>query len=467
MPEEIKKKKIADIVRAKAEPKKPIEPRKPVAIQTPRPVAEKPAAAPAMADEEEKLKEFEKEVEKFEKEETAKFKEEEILAGKKKLKFKIKFKTAILLFIILALAGGLVYSALAFLPQADIKIIAKKTNWEFNDSIIVGKSVNAIDASGKQLPAELFSQRKNLTLTFPATGKQQVERKAKGKITVYNAYSSNSQTLVAATRFAAPDGKTFRLDSKLTVPGAKVSEGKIVPSSVEAYITADKAGAEYNVGPMSRLTIPGFSGTPKFQGFYGTLEEALTGGFVGEIAAPTEADAQQGREKTVETLKKNLEVFVLAQIPPDLKLIEGGEQFTVIKENIAKEADASGAFPVFIEAEYSLLVFRETDLLNMLKALANNILGAELAIKSYQLEYGVGRTDFAKGQLSFPINFKGIFWKPIDAEKLKRDIRNKNEEELKTIIFSLAGVEKATASFWPFWVKSAPNNLNRITVGID
>jgi len=110
------------------------------------------------------------------------------------------------------------------------------------------------------------------------------------------------------------------------------------------------------------------------------------------------------------------------------------------------------------------MVFKETDLLNMMNALVKNNLGGDWEIKNYQLEYGVGRADFTKGQMSFPINFKGVFWKPIDIEKLKQSVLSKKEEELKTLIFSLPGVEKAAVSFWPFWVKKVPNNIKRVKI---
>lgn len=454
---ESKKKKMADIVVSKEKIRKPEG--IPAPVSTPPIIIEAPT--------EEKLKKFEKEVEEFEKEEIEKFREEdEIIEGKRR-RFKIKFKTAVLSVIGLALLASLVYAAAEILPKAEIKIIAKKSNWDYVDSVIVNKNATSIDASSKQLPGEIFSQRKNITLTFPATGKQQVERKAKGKIVVYNAYSSEPQTLVAGTRFSTPDGKIFRLDSRLVVPGAKVSEGKIAASSIEGALTADKTGEQYNVGTISRLSIPGFSGTPKYQGFYGAVNEPLTGGFVGEIAVPTETDIKQGREKVIETLRQNLDVFLSSQISSQLKVIEGSKQFNVIKENIGKEADASGAFSIFIEAEYSVMIFKEEDLLNTLNALAKNTLGNDFEMKNYQLEYGVARADFTKGQMSFPINFKGVFWKPIDEEGLKQSVLNKKDEELKTLIFSLPGVEKATASFWPFWVKSVPDNAKRIRIEIE
>ena len=65
-----------------------------------------------------------------------------------------------------------------------------------------------------------------------------MSQKAQGTLTIYNAYSSAPQTLVATTRFVTPDGKIFRLTNEVTVPGAKITNGQIVPSSINAPIAA-------------------------------------------------------------------------------------------------------------------------------------------------------------------------------------------------------------------------------------
>ncbi len=70
------------------------------------------------------------------------------------------------------------------------------------------------------------------------------------------------------TRFLALDGKIFRLTKGITVPGAKIVEGKIIPSSIEAAVIADQPGEAYNIGPVSRFSIPGLKGTPKYEAFY-------------------------------------------------------------------------------------------------------------------------------------------------------------------------------------------------------
>ncbi len=55
----------------------------------------------------------------------------------------------------------------------------------------------------------------------------------------------------------------------------------------------------------------------------------------------------------------------------------------------------------------------------------------------------------------------------IDADALKEKIVGKSEIELKKMVFELSGLESATISLWPFWVKTVPNKLNKITVVVE
>ena len=198
------------------------------------------------------------------------------------------------------IAGG-AYAALEILPKAEIKITAKKTAWNFNNSVSASKNSGDIDLANKQIPANFFLEKKNVSLLYPATGKKNVEKKSRGEITIYNAYSSQSQSLVANTRFESPDGKIFRIENKITVPGAKVENGKIIPAGIKMNVVADKVGAEYNIGP-AKFTIPGFKGAPKYDGFYARSESQMAGGFVGELVYPTDDEIKTAKEKTESAL---------------------------------------------------------------------------------------------------------------------------------------------------------------------
>ncbi|MEK7593289.1 MAG: hypothetical protein AAB464_01050 [Patescibacteria group bacterium] len=383
------------------------------------------------------------------------------------IKPKSKFKRFLFWLIVLSTLGGSAYASIEYLPTAEIKITAQKINWNFGDWILASKNAPAVDTAKKQIPAEIFSDKKNINLAYAATGKKFVEQKAKGEIVIYNAYSSKSQLLVEDTRFAAPDGKIFYLDKKITVPGVKVEEGKIVPSSVKAAITAESAGTEYNIGPIEKLSIPGFKGSAKYDKFYATAQNPMAGGFTGEMTYPTEEDIKNAREKTTVSLKENLSSFLSAQIPKDFKKIDGGEQLSILNEKISDGIDENGNFSIFLEAELKIIAFKETDALNLINDLAKQALGSDYEIKNYKLDYQTSRPDFKNGELSFLAAYQGNFWKPIDIEDFKAAIIKKNESDLKIAVFALPGVERATVSFWPFWVKRVPDNLAKIKIEIE
>jgi hypothetical protein len=413
---------------------------------------------------EEEFKKLDKKIEEFEKKEEKQFKKEE-------KRRKVTAVTYALLGASLVLLGVGLYLAVEFLPRAEIKVITKKTEWNYVDSIIADKNIAKIDTGQKQIPAEIFSVKKNFNFSFPATGKKSVEQKASGKITIYNAYSSDPQILVANTRFLTPDGKTFRLEQKIVVPGAKIVEGKIIPSNIEAKVIADQPGPQYNIGPVSHFSIPGFQGSVKYQGFYASSQEPMTGGFVGEKAFPTDEDIKKAREKAMRDLKDYVESFLSLQIPSEFKIIDGSKQFNLLKEEINKEVDEKGNFTVFLEGESLNIAFKESDLENLLENIAKDSLGVDFKIKTYKLEYGAGRADFRQGKISFAINFQGVFEKPLDIESFRQKALNKNEKELKTLVSSLPNIQKVTISFWPFWVKiwvkRVPDDLKRVKIGVE
>jgi len=359
-----------------------------------------------------------------------------------------------------------IYGAMVFLPKADLKIITKKVDWAYNDSVITQISAKS-DPKTLTIANQKFTSTKNTEMKFLATGKKQVADKATGKITIYNSYSSDPQTLIVNTRFLSPEGKIFLLTKGIVVPGAKISEGKILPSSIDANVIAEKAGEEYNLGPIKLFTIPGFKGSPKYNAFYGESKESMRGGFVGEISYPTASDLADATKKIKEALESNLKTTLYAQISSDFKILEGASAFTTLKQENKQEVDKDGNFSIFADAQLTIIAFKEADLVDVLKQRAESENDGLYNVKSFTLEYGIARMDVATNRLSFPINYKAVLSYKIDTDKLKSEIMGKTDVELRKAIFSLPGLDTANISLWPFWVKSVPNKLNKINIAVD
>lgn len=364
-------------------------------------------------------------------------------------------------FIFAILAGGGIWLFSATFGRASVVLNFDKKPWSYQVNFLADKSLNKINSEKGLLPAEVFVLKKNMVQLFPASGKQLVSQKATGKITIYNAYSSKPQLLVEATRFATPDGKIFRLARQVTVPGAEVKDGKIIPSSLEAEVVADKPGVEYNVGPTPHLVIPGFKGTPKYEGFYGALLEGTRGGFAGEKAVPTADDISKAKEKATETLKSAAKSSFLASQPLGFKIL--ASDIVVNRLTVDPNTDEKNNFSVFGEVTFRALGIKESDISSILLYLARE--GEdELIFEDLKTDYSQLKPDFERGIISFRVAASGTLRPNFNEEDFKIKIRGRKKEEARALILELPRLSNAKISLWPFWLGTLPKNQNRIRI---
>lgn len=367
----------------------------------------------------------------------------------------------------LVLIGGGVLWAVFALPRAEIVLTPIKVDWHFGDKVVAAVSESAPDAAMLRIPSQVFTERKNVQLFFPATGRKQTERKARGVITIVNAFSSTPQPLVATTRFETPDGKVFRLARSVTVPGARVNGGTIESASIEAEAVADVSGAAYNIGPVERFTIPGFAGTPKFAGFYATSKVAMAGGAQGEMAVPTAEDTRKAKVELEQTLHDALKAALTTKAPDTLKILEGTERFRLVSQDIAAEAGNDGQFSAFGEAELSAIAFSEENLLSLLAEKAVADIGNDVVLREHTISYADPVADFKKETLTMLVEYQGTFARVIDKDEVGRRVAGLTEDELRAQLLTLPGLERAHVSLWPFWVRRVPSALERVTVVVE
>lgn len=352
----------------------------------------------------------------------------------------------------------------AFFGRAEVSLSFKKIPWQYQGAVAASKTFSQVDASRNYLPGEVFTQQKNITRIFPTSGNADVSQRATAKITIYNAYSSSKQILVATTRFATQDGKIFRLDNQVVVPGAGIKDGKIVPSGIEASVTADKAGADYNAGPFNKLTIPGFKGTPRYGGFYGVMPQAASGGFVGKRQVPTDQDIAEAKDKTSQGLKDVLQSG-LANIKPEegFKIIDGASLINITKLTVNKTVDDKGNFSIFGEATLQSIGFREKDINSLLETLMLKD-NPNMSFDNLSVDYQNVKPDFAAGQLTFSVSAKSDVKPKFSEDELKTAIAGKSLADAKTSVLALPDLGNAKISMWPFWLGNLPNNTAKIKV---
>lgn len=353
--------------------------------------------------------------------------------------------------------------------HVSVAITFQKSPWNYQGNFVADKAATqtVAGATSVTIPAQVFTTQKNVTQTFPASGNANVSLRAQGTLTIYNAYSSAAQDLVATTRFVTPDGKLFRLVAGVTVPGAQVTNGQIVPSSVDAQVAADQPGDAYNVGPVSKLTIPGFQGSPKYNAFYGQLKAGTSGGFVGAKAVPTAADIASAKSKVSAALQANLTSDLTTSYPNNFKILSGATNVSVTKLTVNTSTDASGNFSVFGEAVLQAVGFDETVLKAYLLLQAQAQEASSTFSGSPTLTYATTTANFAKGTVSFSLSAQGTLEPAFDPGSFKADIAGKSIGDARAAVAALPGLASGKISAWPAWLWSIPSNPAKIQVTSD
>jgi hypothetical protein len=369
--------------------------------------------------------------------------------------------------VVIMLAVGGAYAASVYFNHATISITFKKTPWTWQGALTADKSVSADDFTGGVIAGQVFTSNKNVTETFKASSESNVSLKAQGTITIYNDYSTSPQELVATTRFLTPDGKIFRITQDVTVPGAtQASGGTLTPSSIDAPIAADQAGPDYNIGPVAKLTIPGFAGKPQASGFYGTINASTTGGYTGQKAVPTAADVTAAEASTTAVLQASLQGGFSGSYPNNFKILDGATDIQVGALTVNTTTDSQGNFTVFGTATLSAIGFDESALKSDLLSQAQGTYPSS-TFKDINLTYNSVQASFSKGQVSFSLSAQGDLEPAFLPVVFEQQVLGKDITDARTTIAALPQLSNGEISVWPLWLWTIPSDASKVQINVD
>lgn len=303
--------------------------------------------------------------------------------------------------------------------------------------------------------------------TVAATGEETIERPASGTIVIYNNYGAEPQKLIKNTRFETPDGKIYRIQESVTVPGKRGT----TPGSIEATVFADSAGPEYNIG-LSDFTIPGFKeggDTERYQGFYARSKTEMTGGFSGTVKTASDEDTEKARNEMEAELTVGLLEDAQATLPANFVLLpesaeyayselpnaEGPDGQVMLKTKgtvrllaVAQDAIASAAAAERISGyKGEPVTFVDTDQLNF-----------EIVTEPFDLT-SASSTDI---RVTGPTTLVWTF----ETEALAKELAGKTKSSTGKIFAKYPGIEKADVVVRPFWKRSLPSESADIKVTV-
>lgn len=372
---------------------------------------------------------------------------------------------AIVILAVVVFSGSVFY---IFRPQATLDIIIKKEKIDFAVPIVADVAISKTDLENSKIPGQIIKLNREISGEFEATGASGGATKAHGKVAVYNEYGSDPQSLVANTRFQTPDGKIYRIEKKIIIPGAKMSGGKVVSAGVvEADVIADQPGTEYNIS-SSEFKIPGFEGTDKYNGFYAKSTESMSGGSMGETRAVSQADIDKAKNDLENRLKQSAKEYVASNVPGELTVLDSAIFGKVESFDVPKVGTTVDKFNASLKATYSIFAFDHKNLNAIAeKYLASQIVaGRKTFPETLVLEYEGGSLNLEQSTFGFIAKASEVTGGEINQDELKNMIAGKDEVEIGKILSANNAIENAEITFWPRWSSKAPKNAGKIKINI-
>lgn len=352
---------------------------------------------------------------------------------------------------------------------AKITIYPKVRSMNVNSEFTAYKERQEGELSYEILTLEATGERQ-----LTATGQEKVSIQTEGELTIYKT-THGTERLIKNTRFESPDGKIFRIQESVVIPGATTnSEGKVVPGSVKAQVFADQAGAEYNLQANTRLTVPGFKEsnlTELFNSVYATNASAFTGGFDGPRFIMKEEELANAQSSLRQELLATLQAKVASERPANYTTFEDSTTITYTSLESTQQADsmvtikeqATLRIPIFANGDFASFIAKET------------IIGYETDeqvridnVKDLNFEYIDPTTKETNIANLDSIHFK-IIGQPVvvwtfDENKLKKDLVGKEKTALPLALGKYSQESRSTVKIRPFWKSSFPESVDKIAI---
>ncbi|NOY35931.1 MAG: hypothetical protein GXP44_03435 [bacterium] len=387
---------------------------------------------------------------------------EEIKQKKRKKGKKEKTRRAlsfrIALWALLAAAFVFSFSVLVSAFSSALVKITPKQEFVSLDSNFAAKR-----GGGDALPFETMRMDYTETLVGKSTAVEKISERASGLIVAYNAYSSRPQPLVARTRFETPDGKIYRIKRRAVIPGAEIKNGKIIPSSLELKVYADKPGEDHNIG-LSDFTIPGFKGDPRYEKFYARSKTKMSGGFEGAASVIAEKDILAVENKLKETIRENLKKSLIAKKPKGYLLYDGALLITFSEiEGNPKPGDRAENFKYGLKGSAVGFLVKNGD---MEKEIAARYLGKnadKAGIANIEgLKFKLTSKNDADTEITFKLSGRAHFVWKTNLESVADDLINAKRRDYDSVFGKYPSVEDAKIFFKPPWWPIMPKDKSKI-----
>ncbi len=366
------------------------------------------------------------------------------------------YKFGATLLVILLIVIGI----MSIFKSASITVYSKNQKIQ-NTEIIIPVENTLSNSSDTILDYKEINLESSSEINTKSDKEENVEEKSSGIITVYNEFSKTPQKLITNTRFETADGKIYRIQESMTVPGYTEKDGKKVAGSADVKVVADQAGDKFNI-QSADFKIPGFKGQEQYDFFYAKTKTAISGGFVG-IKKIIEPENLEVVKKELETrLKNNLQELVKTQISDDFIVINSSNNFTF---SSPEQKEAKGdQVTMSMKGFAKYLVINKKDLSKAVSVSQNIDAKSDILVTNLaNIDISLIEATESKMSLKLVGEFD-LRWE-IDELALKKDLAGKDKNDLGEITLKHGGIENINnIIIRPLWSSKFPSNPDKIKV---
>jgi hypothetical protein len=346
----------------------------------------------------------------------------------------------------------IIFGAMAIFDGATLAYMPKTASLSFNDESFTAQKTGE---TGLLFSVVKLSGDKGISV--PASGEEQIERKASGTIVVYNKNAS-AQRLIENTRFETPDGKVYRIAQAINIP---------TNGSIEAVVFANQAGEAGNIG-LTDFTVPGLKGTPRYTTIYARSKTPMAGGFIGKEKKVSAVDLDKAKAELVTTLKSELAEQARVQVPEEFILIPSLSSISY--EDLPQANVNSNNVTVNMRGNFYAVMFKKSDLAAHLASKSLKLVPPDVVevpdFESLEFSFnGVARADLLYStQISFKVKGASTLVWRTDEKTLKQDLAGRKKSEVPAIMKNYPSIREADAVIRPFWKSTFPKDVEEISV---
>lgn len=375
----------------------------------------------------------------------------------------INRKILIALVVLIIFVGG--YYTAEYFKRTTITLSTKRQSLVFDHTpFTLSKDANAPIHFELMIVPSVVS--KNMTLTESAD----VSIKATGVVTFYNYFSSKPVTIPAGSFLADPNGKNYKTDKSVIIPGFTTLNKVITPGKKEATITAFLPGKEYNGNP-AKFTVTAYKGTTKFTKIYANAKGPISGGAQGLIYKLSSSEKGTLDALAESEFKNNLIKKANAQVPPGYIMYPTA--YTYESHYDDNFSSATPEASVNIETTLSAVLVKKDDLVHALvKNKIPTISDTELSevdmpsIDNLSFAFTTGSQNIDKSITTVSFNMTGeaqAFWSP-NLVKIQNSLAGIPKSNLGEFFKQDPGIINANVSVFPPWDKTLPTDPQKIRI---